>query len=248
MTPAQIISYEEYYPYGSTSYQAGRSAAETSLKRYRYTGMERDEESGFCYHGARYYAPWLGRWTRADPAGLADGPNRYRYSRNNPVCLYDPGGMEPLLPAGQGRLVTPDQLRELGIDPSPLHEQDESVSSPVAETINKKAVNLNNVDKENTKQTTLDKILNSPEYVDAGIVKVYVKGDLWTFRVDEYQFEYANGSRLTIPAGLIDVGPGPGDAANEFTKIGGVIFPGTDGAPAFDRMNTPRIIQGVELI
>jgi len=40
----QIISYEEYCPYGSTSYQAGRNAAEVSLKRYRYTGKERDEE------------------------------------------------------------------------------------------------------------------------------------------------------------------------------------------------------------
>ena len=42
---AQIISYEEYYPYGSTSYQAVRSQTETP-KRYRYTGKERDEESG----------------------------------------------------------------------------------------------------------------------------------------------------------------------------------------------------------
>ena len=58
---AQIISYEEYYPYGSTSYQAVRSQTETP-KRYRYTGKERDEESGLYYHGARYYAPWLGRW------------------------------------------------------------------------------------------------------------------------------------------------------------------------------------------
>jgi RHS repeat-associated protein len=63
----QIISYEEYYPYGSTSYQVGWSAAEVSLKRYRYTGEERDEESGLNYHTARYYAPWLGRWTSADP-------------------------------------------------------------------------------------------------------------------------------------------------------------------------------------
>ena len=47
---AQIISYEEYTPYGSTSYQAVRSQNETP-KRYRYTGMERDEESGFYYHG-----------------------------------------------------------------------------------------------------------------------------------------------------------------------------------------------------
>ena len=33
-----IISYEEYYPYGSSSYQAGRSGVEVRLKRYRYTG------------------------------------------------------------------------------------------------------------------------------------------------------------------------------------------------------------------
>jgi RHS repeat-associated protein len=63
-----LIAYEEYHPYGTTSFQAGRSAAEVSLKRYRYAAKERDEESGLYYHGARYYAPWLARWTRADPA------------------------------------------------------------------------------------------------------------------------------------------------------------------------------------
>ena len=90
----QIISYEEYYPYGSTSYQAVRSQTETA-KRYRYTGKERDEESGLYYHGARSYAPWLGRWTAADPAGIVDGPDLYRYSRNCPVVLRDPGGKQP---------------------------------------------------------------------------------------------------------------------------------------------------------
>src|SRR5262245_52967232 len=49
----QIISYEEYYPYGSTSYQAGRSATEVSSKRYRYTGMERGEECRHAYAKAR---------------------------------------------------------------------------------------------------------------------------------------------------------------------------------------------------
>ena len=52
---AQIISYEEYTPYGSTSYQAVRSQTVTP-ERYRYTGKERDEENGLYYHGARYYA------------------------------------------------------------------------------------------------------------------------------------------------------------------------------------------------
>lgn len=46
-----VISFEEYYPFGSTSFQSGRSTAEVRLKRYRYTGKERDEKSGFNYHG-----------------------------------------------------------------------------------------------------------------------------------------------------------------------------------------------------
>ena len=89
---AQIISYEEYTPYGSTSYQAMRNQTETP-KRYRYTGKERDEESGLYYHGARYYAPWLGRWTSADPAGLVDGVNVYGYVREGPINFEDPLGM-----------------------------------------------------------------------------------------------------------------------------------------------------------
>ena len=88
---AQIISYEEYTPYGSTSYQAVRSQTETP-KRYRYTGKERDEESGLYYLGARYYAPWLARWTASDPAGLADTTDLYVYARNDPVMNTDPTG------------------------------------------------------------------------------------------------------------------------------------------------------------
>ncbi|MFC9590865.1 SpvB/TcaC N-terminal domain-containing protein [Streptomyces sp. NPDC056944] len=91
---AQIISYEEYAPYGGTTYQAVRSQTETP-KRYRYTGMERDEETGLAQHGARYYACWLGRWTAADPSGLVDGPNLYRYARGNPITLTDRDGREP---------------------------------------------------------------------------------------------------------------------------------------------------------
>jgi RHS repeat-associated protein len=89
---ANVISYEEYYPYGDTSYQAGRSASEVSQKRYRYTGKEKDEESGLYYHGARYYACWLGRWTASDPAGMVDGVNLYMYVRGNPVSGVDPSG------------------------------------------------------------------------------------------------------------------------------------------------------------
>jgi RHS repeat-associated protein len=88
---ARIISYEEYSPYGSSTYQAVRSRTETP-KRYRYTGKERDEESGLYYHGARYLAPWLGRWTACDPEEFRDGPNLYPYTSCNPVNLRDSTG------------------------------------------------------------------------------------------------------------------------------------------------------------
>ena len=92
---AQIISYEEYFPFGTTSYNMTDASREISAKRYRYTGKERDEESGFNYHGARYCAPWLCRWISSDPAGLVDGPNLYRYARNNSIKLNDPKGTDP---------------------------------------------------------------------------------------------------------------------------------------------------------
>ena len=91
---ARIISYEEYFPYGSSSYQAVRDTLETP-NRYRYTGQERDEETGLYYHGARYFAPWLGRWVSCDPAGPIDGTNLYKYASDNPVKLRDPTGNEP---------------------------------------------------------------------------------------------------------------------------------------------------------
>jgi RHS repeat-associated protein len=89
----QIISYEEYAPYGSSTYQTVRSQTETA-KRYRYTGMERDEETGLNYHGARYYARWLGRWGSCDPEGFTDGINVYRYARNSPASMSDVNGTE----------------------------------------------------------------------------------------------------------------------------------------------------------
>ena len=75
------ICYEEYHPYGSTAYRAASSATDVSDRRYRYTGKEKDEETGLYYHGARYYAPWLGRWTAADPSGVVDGVNLFAYCR-----------------------------------------------------------------------------------------------------------------------------------------------------------------------
>jgi RHS repeat-associated protein len=90
----KVISYEEYYPYGNTAYQAVVNSVEVSLKRYRYTGKERDQESGLYYYGARYYAAWLGRWVSCDPIGITKTSNLYLYVENNPVRFDDPEGKD----------------------------------------------------------------------------------------------------------------------------------------------------------
>ncbi len=108
---AQVISYEEYHPYGTTSYQAMSASINATAKRYCYTGKERDEESGLYYHGARYYVPWLCRWAACDPINsewynqqkgnsnknlkrqfveLTASP--YEYCYDNPVRFTDPTG------------------------------------------------------------------------------------------------------------------------------------------------------------
>jgi RHS repeat-associated protein len=80
--------------YGSTAFHAASTGSGVSARRYRYTSKERDEETGFYYHGARYYAPWLGRWTAADPLEFTDGINLYRYVHDNPVVMIDPAGTQ----------------------------------------------------------------------------------------------------------------------------------------------------------
>lgn len=89
-----VMSYEEYHPYGTTSYQACDSDINAVAKRYRFTGKERDEESGLNYHGARYYAPWLARWCAVDPLENKYAPwSPYCYVHNNPVNSIDSTGM-----------------------------------------------------------------------------------------------------------------------------------------------------------
>ncbi len=109
---ASIISYEEYHPFGTTAYKAKNNAITAVAKRYRFTGKEKDEESGLYYYGARFYACWLGRWTACDPAGRVDGANLYVYTRNNPVILTDPNGMQAT--GRDRRLLTVTPLLTLG--------------------------------------------------------------------------------------------------------------------------------------
>ena len=92
------ISYEQYHPYGTSAYRSAKPGFDLSLKRYRFSGKERDDETGLYYFGARYYAAWLGRWTSGDPAGFVDGVNLFKYCNNAPINKIDPFGLSPIEP------------------------------------------------------------------------------------------------------------------------------------------------------
>ena len=83
----------------ATNY-VGSEPADGTTTRYKFTGKERDQESGLDYFGARYYGSSMGRFMSPDPitvtsARQADPQqlNLYSYVRNNPLSLTDPSGM-----------------------------------------------------------------------------------------------------------------------------------------------------------
>ncbi|AOI68875.1 RHS repeat-associated core domain-containing protein [Burkholderia ubonensis] len=98
---AELISREEYYPYGGTAVWTARSAVEADTKYVRYSGKERDA-TGLYDYGWRSYQPWLGRWLNPDPAGTIDGLNLFRMVRNNPVKYQD----------SDGAMITGDEARK----------------------------------------------------------------------------------------------------------------------------------------
>ncbi|MDD3280586.1 MAG: RHS repeat-associated core domain-containing protein [Bacteroidales bacterium] len=92
---ASIISYEEYHPFGTTSYRSGRSQTEVSLKRYKYCGKERDEETGLYYYGMRYYAAWICRFVSVDPLQFKYPQlTPYNYAGNKTITHVDIDGMQ----------------------------------------------------------------------------------------------------------------------------------------------------------
>jgi RHS repeat-associated protein len=69
-----------------------------AIRRVKFTGKERDGESGLDYFGARYLSGVMGRWTSPDAPFADQHPadpqswNLYSYVRNNPLRFIDPTG------------------------------------------------------------------------------------------------------------------------------------------------------------
>ena len=105
-----------FSPYGKELMQVdalGTQAADGTSMRFKFTGKERDTESGLDYFGARYYASSMGRWmspdwsAKAEPVPYAklDNPqslNLYTYGLNDPLSKADADGHFPWCALGPG--------------------------------------------------------------------------------------------------------------------------------------------------
>ena len=94
-----ILSARNYFSYGETQQEYINSSYNT---KYKFTGKERDTETGLDYFGARFYNSELGRWYSVDPmAAKYPGWSPYNYCMGNPVRVYDPDGMRIRIATGE---------------------------------------------------------------------------------------------------------------------------------------------------
>ncbi|RMG39389.1 MAG: RHS repeat-associated core domain-containing protein [Methanobacteriota archaeon] len=67
VNPSNTVVEAHDYPFGLL--MPGRDYHSGSETKEKFTGKERDSETGLDYFGARYYSPALGRWLAVDPVG-----------------------------------------------------------------------------------------------------------------------------------------------------------------------------------
>jgi RHS repeat-associated protein len=84
---------QDFFPFGGIAY----TSAETDPNHYKFTGKERDAESGLDNFGARYDASSMGRFMTPDSPSYSNHRNPqswnlYAYALNNPVTFKDADG------------------------------------------------------------------------------------------------------------------------------------------------------------
>lgn len=97
-----VVDDQDFFPFGGAVSNVG-TVANPDPTRFKYTGQERDAETGLDFFGARFYNSTLGRWMSADwSAGPSAIPyadvaapqsmNLYSYGGNNPTSTRDQDG------------------------------------------------------------------------------------------------------------------------------------------------------------
>ena len=102
----------DYVPYGEEIPPIGGRGSLWSASlgaEQKFTGKERDEETGLDYFDERYFSAAQGRFTSVDPQNAGAIPidpqswNGYAYGRNNPLKYTDPTGTNYTLCDAEGQ-------------------------------------------------------------------------------------------------------------------------------------------------
>ena len=87
-----VVGYDDYYPFGLQMPERCMNNANSS-DIYKFTGKERDDETGWDYFGARYYDAEIGRFLTIDRfADKYPSLTPYHYAANNPLKFIDING------------------------------------------------------------------------------------------------------------------------------------------------------------
>jgi RHS repeat-associated protein len=113
-----VIARHDFQPFGEEIQRPSYGADDV---RQKFTGYERDTESGLDYAKARMFGYNHGRFTSPDPllsSGRIENPqtwNRYAYVLNNPLLYIDPLGLYEWAESAGGS-ATDDELLERSKD------------------------------------------------------------------------------------------------------------------------------------
>ena len=142
-----VVSRHDFMPFGEEllagmgSRTAGAGYGAAGGPRQKFTGYQRDDETGLDYAHARYYSGAQGRFTSADPyniileaqaarsvdAGRANAKlinylnfpqewNRFAYAGNSPLRYVDPDGMRMVVRGSQARRFISDLMALTGLN------------------------------------------------------------------------------------------------------------------------------------
>ena len=114
----------DYLPFGEQMTQGmgtrGPCYASATEPRVKFTGKERDQETGLDYFESRYFSAAQGRFISPDVLTgkrewLADPQrwNRYAYVRNNPLKYIDPNGEDLIIYTFYSHDLTEEQKKYL---------------------------------------------------------------------------------------------------------------------------------------
>ncbi|MBX3212311.1 MAG: hypothetical protein KF850_09785 [Labilithrix sp.] len=106
---SELVEATRYQAYGAVESDYRPERWNAYRDDYRFTGKEEDIEVGLGYFGARYYSPYLNRWTTPDPLALHEPGeadlNLYAYVHGRTYVAIDPTGLDPLTVALVGMAV-----------------------------------------------------------------------------------------------------------------------------------------------